>query len=90
MESHRRFLDRFYATGEFLASGPQHPRDGGVILAHCSSRARAEEIAAGDPFVRQGLADYQIVAFTPNRGPFAQPLVDAATPEDDGTRSRLH
>jgi uncharacterized protein YciI len=77
MDSHRCFLDRFYASGEFLASGPQRPRGGGVILARCASRARAEQIVAEDPFVQRGLAAYEVIEFRPNRGPFAQPLLEA-------------
>lgn len=76
MPAHRRFLDEHFATGEFLASGPREPRVGGVILARFYSRARLTAVIAADPFVRQGLASYEAIAFEPTRGPFALPMVD--------------
>ncbi|WP_395695662.1 YciI family protein [Nocardioides sp.] len=76
MPAHRRFLDEHFATGEFLASGPRAPRVGGVILARFDSRARLTSVIAADPFVRQGLATYQVIAFHPTRGPFALPMSD--------------
>ncbi|WP_395659083.1 YciI family protein [Nocardioides sp.] len=76
MPAHRRFLDEHFATGEFLASGPREPRIGGVILARFSSRARLTEVVGADPFVRQDLASYEVIAFHPTRGPFALPMSD--------------
>lgn len=76
MPAHRRFLDEHFATGEFLASGPREPRVGGVILARFNSRARLCSVIAADPFVRQNLASYEVIAFHPTRGPFALPMSD--------------
>lgn len=78
MPAHRRFLDQYFASGEFLASGPREPRTGGVILARVDTDARLQELIAADPFVRQGLVRYEAVAFRPTRGPFARPLRDPA------------
>jgi uncharacterized protein YciI len=74
MAAHRRFLDTFFASGEFLASGPRERRIGGVILARASDRTRIDEIINADPFAQWGLASYEVIAFAPNRGPFASPL----------------
>lgn len=64
--THREFLDRQYASGAFLASGPKNPRDGGIILASGSiTREELETILAHDPFKNQGLAEYQITEFAP-------------------------
>jgi len=79
LPEHRRFLDHFFATGEFLASGPRQPRTGGVILASVASRARVDELIASDPFTQQQLAEYQVVRFTPTRGPLALPLREPTT-----------
>ncbi|MFI8100423.1 YciI family protein [Streptomyces sp. NPDC086023] len=63
MDAHLAWLDTHYAKGVFLASGRKVPRDGGVILATGVSRAEAEAIAAGDPFVLAGVCAYRITEF---------------------------
>ncbi|MBQ0709753.1 MULTISPECIES: YciI family protein [unclassified Ochrobactrum] len=66
LEAHREFLDRQYADGVFLASGPKNPRDGGVILANGKvSRSELEAIIELDPFWRHQLATYDVIEFTP-------------------------
>ncbi|KIF03634.1 hypothetical protein PL81_23140, partial [Streptomyces sp. RSD-27] len=50
MDAHLAWLDGYYASGVFLASGRKVPREGGVILARGVSRAEVERIAAEDPF----------------------------------------
>ena len=60
---HMEFVARHYASGEFLLSGRKQPRTGGVILATAADRARVEAIVQEDPFVREGVADYEIVEF---------------------------
>lgn len=62
---HREFLERYYATGHFLLSGPQHPRTGGVIIARGTTKAEIEDIIRHDPFHREGIARYDIVEFLP-------------------------
>lgn len=79
LADHRLYLDRHFASGEFLASGPRQPRVGGVILARAESRKRVEELVAEDPFAQQGLARYEVIEFAPTRGPFAGALL-AGTP----------
>lgn len=64
IEPHRAFLDRHYASGDFLASGPKVPRTGGVILVRGVSRQRLDEIIAEDPFYQAGVAQYEVVEFT--------------------------
>ena len=61
--AHMEFLARHYATGEFLLSGRKQPRSGGVILATAADRAQMEAIVHSDPFVREGVADYEIIEF---------------------------
>ena len=62
---HRAFLERHYASGEFLLSGRKEPRTGGVILAQANLRSDIEDIICRDPFHREGMADYEIVEFLP-------------------------
>lgn len=65
LEEHREFLERQYAAGHFLASGPQVPRIGGVILARGLSRPQLDEVLAQDPFYRERIAQYQVIEFVP-------------------------
>ena len=81
LPAHIRYLDRFFASGEFLASGPRVPRSGGVIVASAFDRGRVEAIVAADPFVVSGIATYKVIPFRPTRGPFAAALT-GATPFD--------
>ncbi len=62
LDAHRAFLDRHFATGAFLASGPKVPRTGGVILAHGTDRQALELTLNQDPFRQLGLANYVIEA----------------------------
>ncbi|HEY5339811.1 MAG TPA: YciI family protein [Candidatus Aquilonibacter sp.] len=64
---HRAFLERHFESGELLISGPQNPRTGGVIVTHEISREAVEAMLANDPFVREGVSEYQIIEFKPTR-----------------------
>jgi uncharacterized protein YciI len=67
LEEHRSFLDHHYAAGHFLASGPQVPRTGGVILVKSLSRDELNGVLAEDPFYREKIASYQVVEFNPTK-----------------------
>ncbi len=65
LQAHRDYLAVHYAAGDFIASGPQTPRIGGVIMMKSDNRALVDSIIAQDPFNINGIADYRIVEFTP-------------------------
>lgn len=65
LQAHRDYLAEHYAAGDFIASGPQNPRVGGVIMIKASDRDAVNTIISQDPFKINGIADYQIVEFTP-------------------------
>ena len=65
LQAHRDYLAEHYAAGDFIASGPQTPRIGGVIMITADNRAAVDSIITQDPFKINGIADYQIVEFTP-------------------------
>lgn len=65
LQAHRDYLAKHYAAGDFIASGPQTPRIGGVIMIKAENREAVDSIIAQDPFNINGIADYQIVGFTP-------------------------
>ena len=62
---HRAWLDRLFEDGVLLASGPQVPRLGGVLLARAGDRAALEQVLTGDPFHREGVAIYDLMEFQP-------------------------
>lgn len=65
LAAHREYLAEHYAAGDCIASGPQNPRIGGVIMMKADSREAVDAIIAEDPFKINDIADYQIVEFTP-------------------------
>lgn len=65
LQAHREYLAEHYAVGDFIASGPQIPRVGGVIMIKAENRMAVDAIIAQDPFNINDIADYNIVEFTP-------------------------
>lgn len=65
LAAHREYLAKHYAAGHFIASGPQTPRIGGVIMIKADNRTVVDTIIAKDPFNINDIADYQVVEFTP-------------------------
>ena len=71
VEAHRpdhvAYLERYYEQGIFLMSGRKEPRVGGVIVMQADSRKQVEGIISEDPFNQAGIADYEIIEFTPTK-----------------------
>lgn len=67
LPEHRAFLDRHYAAHHVLTSGPQSPRNGGVIVTHEMTHEEVDAMLAEDPFVREGVSEYQVIEFKPTR-----------------------
>ena len=65
--AHIEFLDRYYASGIFVASGRQVPLIGGIIIARNTDKMSLEKILSEDPFAIHNLAEYQIYEFTPTK-----------------------
>src|ERR1700756_2832432 len=63
--AHRAHLQTGYEQGLLLASGPQLPRTGGILLARAPSREVLEDFIARDPYRVQDLADYRLIEFQP-------------------------
>ena len=63
MAAHVRFLNKYYAAGNFLVSGRKIPRDGGIILSVGKDRREFEAIVKEDPFHMNGLAEFRIIEF---------------------------
>ena len=64
---HRAFLERHFEAHHLLTSGPQEPRTGGVIVTHDMTRAEVDAMLAEDPFVREGVSEYQVIEFKRTR-----------------------
>ncbi len=73
LQAHREYLSKHYAAGDFIASGPQTPRVGGVIMMKATDRAVVDSIIAQDPFNINGIANNQIVEFSPTM--FCEPTL---------------
>ena len=63
--AHRAHLETGFRSGMLLASGPQVPRTGGMILARAKDKAQLEEFFARDPFALAGISKYRVVEFEP-------------------------
>ncbi len=63
--AHRAHLQGGYEQGLLLASGPQIPREGGILLARAPSREALEEFLAKDPYSLQELVEYRLIEFQP-------------------------
>jgi len=64
LPAHREFLDRHFAAGTFICSGPSNPRTGGIILCTAGSREEVEAIMAQDPFTTEQVAEYTVHEFS--------------------------
>ena len=65
--AHREFLDRCYAAGQLIASGPQEPRTGGIFVFRGMPEERLLSLLSEDPFKRAGVAEYRAIRFTPTK-----------------------
>jgi uncharacterized damage-inducible protein DinB/uncharacterized protein YciI len=63
--AHRAHLEQGFRSGMLLASGPQVPRSGGMILARARERSEVEEFLARDPFALAGISKYRVVEYEP-------------------------
>lgn len=67
LAAHRAFLDRYFAAGNMIATGPQNPRRGGVIMCKAASLEAVGRIISEDPFKINDIADYEIIEFEPTK-----------------------
>lgn len=65
--AHRQFLDKQYALEKFICSGAQIPRNGGIMLCNANDKEEVNRIIACDPFFIEGVAQYDIIEFTPSK-----------------------
>ena len=71
VDGHRAYLRDLKSRGVLLASGPQEPRTGGILLFRVpdeNAPATLDRIRDGDPFTRAGVAQYELLQWVPNIG----------------------
>ena len=66
LPEHYVFLDKNYAEGIFLASGPQKPI-GGLILAKADNRDTLMDVLVQDPFYQHKLVEFQVYECNPTK-----------------------
>ncbi len=64
---HLNFLSNCYTNDFFIVSGPQVPRNGGIIIAKCDSKDVLQKLLDQDPFSINDLATYEIIEFSPTK-----------------------
>ena len=67
-DEHRAYLRELKQQGTLLASGPLDPRTGGALLLRvpdADSRAALDRVRNGDPFWKNGLANYELMLWAP-------------------------
>lgn len=71
IEPHRAYLGQLKAKGVLLASGPLEPRNGGALLLRVpeeNALSHLDAIRDGDPFIQQGVAQYELLPWLPTIG----------------------
>ena len=71
IEPHRAYLRGLQAQGVLLASGPFVPRSGGALLLRIAGPdpgAALDGIRDGDPFIKAGVAQYELLPWDPSIG----------------------
>jgi uncharacterized protein YciI len=72
IDEHRAYLKDLKAKGTLLASGPLEPRYGGALLLRIPDGGDADAalnaVRDGDPFVKRGIAQYELLPWMANIG----------------------
>jgi uncharacterized protein YciI len=71
VDEHRAYLRSLKAAGTLVASGPFEPRFGGGLLLRLPDEGYDAALLAvrdGDPFVKHGVAQYELLPWLPNIG----------------------
>ena len=66
LPAHIEYLKAQYKAGNFLLSGRKNPRTGGIILSNVKTKDDLEQIIRQDPFIKNQVADYDIIEFDPS------------------------
>jgi uncharacterized protein YciI len=65
-DAHRAYLRGLKDNGMLLAAGPMTPRFGGMCLLRVPDEgANLDAIRDNDPFVKNGVAQYELIGWAP-------------------------
>jgi len=66
-DAHRAYLRGLKGKGVLIASGPMHPRFGGMLLLRVSDddSNALDAVRDNDPFVKNGVAQYELIGWSP-------------------------
>jgi uncharacterized protein YciI len=64
-DAHLDWLREGHEAGHFIAWGRRVPLNGGVIFAR-GERAQVETLAQTDPFITSGVAEVDVIEWTPS------------------------
>lgn len=70
-DEHRAYLRKLHEAGTLIASGPLSPRTGGALLLRVADenvQDALDRVRNGDPYVRKGMAQYELLPWTPGIG----------------------
>ena len=70
-DAHRAYLLGLKDRGLLLVSGPLNPRHGGALLLRVpeeGARGTLDRIRDEDPYTKAGMAQYELLPWTPNLG----------------------
>ena len=70
-DDHRAYMRSLQEAGTLLASGPLDPRSGGALLLRVPDEGAQEaldRVRDGDPYVREGVAQYELLPWMPGIG----------------------
>lgn len=71
LDAHRAYLGELKEQGKLVASGPLVPRSGGALLLRIPDgiiHAELDRIRNGDPYVKAGVAQYELLPWDPGIG----------------------
>jgi uncharacterized protein YciI len=71
VDDHRAYLKKLNEQGLLVASGPAHPRNGGMLILRVPDDdviASLDRIRDGDPYYQRGLAQYELIPWAPTIG----------------------
>ena len=71
LDAHRAYLGALKTAGTLVASGPLVPRNGGALLLRVPEDdylAALDRVRDGDPYVKAGMAQYELLPWDPGIG----------------------
>ena len=60
LEAHRGWVRANAEAGRIIAAGREEPLRGGVLVATGVTRDQVDEMIAADPYVTEGVAEYDV------------------------------